>query len=446
MRRRGRNTAAPAVPARWIVAAVLAAAAAAGIQPAAAGADPDTRPECPSDLHCRFVPAAYDWSSSDHSDPNNYGNYDPASRPADGLGIRYIVIHDTEGSYADTVATFENPASFTSSHYLVRAADGQVTQLVRTTDVAWHAGNWTINSHSIGIEHEGVASGGGFTEQEYRASATLVRYLAARYHIPLDRDHIIGHDEVSREVTRLGTAHWDPGPYWDWEHYFDLLGAPIRRTGPANSPVVTVKPGFHGNQPPLTLCSSGTCQQLPPRDANFAYLHTAPAEDAPLITDPAVHPDGAAGTTGIDDWSDKAVAGRSYAVAGRSGAWTAIWYGGQRAWLPTAALVPGRGTVVRAASAAPVYGRAFPAPAAYPAQIPFQAAWTPTPVVYQLPAGQDYVVVGAFRGENYFARFDPAGVPGSHTLVRDDSQYLLLSFNHRLLFVRAADVAVVAGG
>jgi hypothetical protein len=420
----------------------LAMAAALAIPATGAGAaGGPAAAECPSQLDCRFLTAAYDWSSADHSDPNNYGNYDPAHRPADGQGIRYIVIHDTEGTYDSTIATFRNPTSFTSSHYVIRAADGQVTQMVRTGDVAWHAGNWTLNEHSIGIEHEGIAAAGTYTEQEYQASATLVRYLAARYHIPLDREHIIGHDEVSREVTRQGAAHWDPGPYWDWEHYFDLLGAPIRSTGPAGSPVVTIKPGYAGNQPPLTDCSSGSCVALPPHGANFAYLRTAPAMDAPLVNDPALQPGGEPGSTQISDWSDKAVAGRSYAVAGRAPGWTAIWYGGKQAWLPTAATVPGRGVLVHAkAGPAPLYGRAFPEQAAYPAEIPFQAAWAPTPVLWTLPAGQDYLVVGRFQGENYFARFDPAAVPGNHTLVHDGTSYLLLSFHHRYVFVRAADV------
>ena len=30
------------------------------------------------------------------ADPGDYGNYDLANRPADGLSIRFVVIHDTE--------------------------------------------------------------------------------------------------------------------------------------------------------------------------------------------------------------------------------------------------------------------------------------------------------------------------------------------------------------
>ncbi|MEJ7690927.1 MAG: hypothetical protein WKF76_11120 [Nocardioidaceae bacterium] len=32
--------------------------------------------------------------------------------------------------------------------------------------------------------------------------------------------------------------HWDPGPYWNWEHYMRLMGAPIKARPPlAQAPV-----------------------------------------------------------------------------------------------------------------------------------------------------------------------------------------------------------------
>lgn len=60
----------------------------------------------------------------------------------------------------------------------------------------------------------------------YRQSAKLVRYLAHRFGVPLDRAHILGHDNVpGPNADKIKSMHWDPGPYWDWAHYFDLLGA-----------------------------------------------------------------------------------------------------------------------------------------------------------------------------------------------------------------------------
>ncbi|HKN56460.1 MAG TPA: peptidoglycan recognition family protein, partial [Amycolatopsis sp.] len=354
----------------------LAIAAAFPVTATAATGQDTPAPECPANLDCRFVPAAYDWSSADHSNPNNYGNYDPAQRPADGNKIQYIVIHDTESlptstlpPYDQAIAGFQNPAQGTSAHYVIRSSDGQVTQMVQTKDIAYHAGNWTMNEHSIGIEHEGIAAQGGtwYTEQMYRASADLVRYLAAKYHIPLDRKHILGHEDISRERTLgFSTAHWDPGPYWDWAHYMDLLHAPISATGSHSSQVVTINPDYATNQPALTTCDkTGTCTPLPAHGANFVYLHTAPDDAAPLITDPVVHPDGSPGTTAIDDWSDKAVAGRSYALAGEQGDWTAIWYGGQKVWFHNpghCATRPARGLLLTApdgVASVPLYGRAF---------------------------------------------------------------------------------------
>ena len=145
-------------------------------------------PECPSGLNCSVVPAAY----------QSTGNYSLANRPADGVAIRYIVIHDTEGSYSDTISTFQNPSAGVSAHYVVPSSTGAVNQMVQTKNIAWHAGNWYVNMHSIGIENEGYALQGAtwYTPSEYQSSAALVKYLAARFSIPLDRQHIIGHDDV----------------------------------------------------------------------------------------------------------------------------------------------------------------------------------------------------------------------------------------------------------
>jgi hypothetical protein len=220
----------------------------------------------------------------------------------------------------------------------------------------------------------------------------------------------------------------------------------MKATGSASSQVVTINPDYATNQPEMTSCTGTTCAPLPAYGANFVSLHTAPDAASPLITDPVVHPDGSPGTTAIDDWSDKAVAGRSYALAGQQGDWTAIWYGGQQAWFANPghrATVPGRDlllTTPYGVSSVPLYGRAFPEQPEYPATIPFDATWTVAPIPWTLPAGQNYVATGSFRAENYYARFDPAAVPAKHTLVAGGTKYFQISYNHRLVYVKASDV------
>ena len=90
--------------------------------------------ECPPGLRCQFLPAAYAQNSAS---PFDYGNYDLADRPADGLAIRYVVVHDTEEAYQPTLAEFQDSHAYVSAHYVIRSSDGLVTQMVPTKDVAW---------------------------------------------------------------------------------------------------------------------------------------------------------------------------------------------------------------------------------------------------------------------------------------------------------------------
>jgi len=133
-----------------------------------------------------------------------------------GTAIRYIVIHSTDGRYGGTLSWFRDPASHLSSHYVIRASDGEITQAVPEADTAFHARGF--NQQSIGIEHEFDPSAGiAYSDAEYRSSATLVCAIARRYGIPTDRAHVIGHSEVPN------TDHSDPGPTWNWTYYMGLV-------------------------------------------------------------------------------------------------------------------------------------------------------------------------------------------------------------------------------
>lgn len=389
--------------------------------------------ECPADLGCEWIPAPY----AEFGD-GDYGNHDKANRP-ESQKIDYIVIHDTEGSYATTLRLVQDP-QYVSWQYTLRSADGHVAQHVKAKDVAWQAGNWYVNSKSIGLEHEGFAANGAwYTEALYRSSAKLVRYLADKYDIPLDRHHVIGHDNVPGTVpSTVRGMHWDPGPYWDWAHYFDLLRAPFRSTGTPRTGLVTINPDYATNKPAFTGCVTAgvPCE---PHGSGTVVLRTAPSDTAPLVTDIALHPDGAPGTMRISDISARAETGQTYAIAERLGEWVAVWYLGQKGWFRASDAVwsvgfvatpkPGRASV-------PVYGRAYPEAAAYPADIPVQAV---TPLQYSLPAGQSYAVGLVTPSEYYRAvTYDPA----NHTVVRGQTRYYQIQFGHRVAFVNADDVDV----
>jgi len=154
--------------------------------------------------------------------------------------VDQILIHLMQGSFEGTISWFKNSASKVSSHYLV-SRQGELIQMVRLSNKAWHAG--THNSRSIGIEHEGRDDNSHstyVTEEEYKASAKIVKWLAESYGIPkIHRDAY--HDENGNftpwslkrpDLARLSgiLGHHDcngkefcPGPHWNWSHYMELL-------------------------------------------------------------------------------------------------------------------------------------------------------------------------------------------------------------------------------
>ena len=144
-------------------------------------------------------------------------NYTAGSRT--GSDINYVVIHTVQGSYSGAIGWFANCDASVSAHYVVRSSDGEITQTVGEDDIAWHAGNWTYNQESVGIEHEGYVDDPGYwyTDDMYAASAALTSDIITRTNATADRNHIIAHSEVP------GATHTDPGVGWDWAYYMSLI-------------------------------------------------------------------------------------------------------------------------------------------------------------------------------------------------------------------------------
>lgn len=125
-----------------------------------------------------------------------------------------------------------------SVHYIIER-DGTIRCYIPEERVAWHAGKGefggnekytnAMNHYSIGIELVGMGSQNdmsgymsaseykalddslkGFTDAQYEALKPLLEDICARYGIPIDRDHIIGHEEYSQKKK-------DPGELFEWE-------------------------------------------------------------------------------------------------------------------------------------------------------------------------------------------------------------------------------------
>ncbi|MEV5975117.1 N-acetylmuramoyl-L-alanine amidase [Streptomyces sp. NPDC051921] len=396
-------------------------------------------PECPSELHCRFVPAAA-------------SNYQVSTRKSNGMDVDFIVIHDLEGSYDGGVSWFQDPVSGVSAHYVMKADGSEATQMVATKDIAFHAGNYWVNLHGVGIELEGYAAQGPtwFTPAQYKATAALVGYLARRFDVPLDRKHIIGHDNIlPPRPARAPDAHWDPGPYWDWEKFMSLLDAdhrqdPETERGATGGNVgigqaVTIAPTYGENAQTVTVCAPKCRTQTQP--SNFLFVRTEPRDGAPLVSDPALHPDGSAGTDRIDDWGATVVWGQEFVVADVRGDWTAIWFGGRKGWIHNPAGAHTRpapnARVIRPASgtkSVSVYTTAYPRADEYPRGV--TASEQTRFNMYTFPQGQAYV---AARTPVAADDFFPATPTRPEVVVTGDQKYEVIQYSRRLATVNTAE-------
>jgi hypothetical protein len=144
-----------------------------------------------------------------------------------GASINMIVLHSTTVAAVDgTINWFLDPKSQVSAHYVVDK-NGDIYQMVRDDRSAWHAK--AINSRSIGIEHVGTADD-RLTGAQSRASAQLVRWLAAQYGIPAA--NVLGHrfapcNEGTTDCPNhlFGDATEDAVAEWVNTNIADALGS-----------------------------------------------------------------------------------------------------------------------------------------------------------------------------------------------------------------------------
>jgi N-acetyl-anhydromuramyl-L-alanine amidase AmpD len=99
-----------------------------------------------------------------------------------GTKVTHVTVHMMQGYYGGTISWFKNCANGVSAHYLLRSSDGQITQMVRESDMAWHVR--ASNPYTIGLEHEGwVHEPAWYTTAMYNASSALTRRISERFGI-----------------------------------------------------------------------------------------------------------------------------------------------------------------------------------------------------------------------------------------------------------------------
>ena len=250
--------------------------------------------------------------------PAATGNYETGRG---GNSISKIIVHTTEGSAQSALDRFQTSGEIASAHYIVSTA-GVVWQVVADADTAYHCGNYSYNQQSIGIELEGWADGnptGNFswqTDAQFTALQNLITWLMSQYSIPLDRAHIICHNQVPSPgspyppTTEWGGAsnHYDNGAWWNWRRLMNALGhapsysvlnvqsaASITTLPQSGAPIIApatagqrfVAYDSYGGYYLVFVCGSETPQTGLPAGGEFHWDGWIPAANVSVISGPA---------------------------------------------------------------------------------------------------------------------------------------------------------------
>ena len=158
------------------------------------------------------------------------------SRPTGDIGkVAMVIIHTCEGSYTSCWSWLTNSSAQASAHYVVREDGGEISQLVREANRAWHIAatydcslnsgvdcwrnGYSSNHFTVGIEHGGYASQTSFPTSQIDASAKLSCDISKAYGIPRDRYHYVAHGQL-QPYNRT-----DPGPNWPWTDYMNRINS-----------------------------------------------------------------------------------------------------------------------------------------------------------------------------------------------------------------------------
>lgn len=137
--------------------------------------------------------------------------------------IRHIVLHDTEGGTAESVAVMFSRLSARASTHLV-VDEKECYRMVPDLVIPWGAPG--VNTSGLHIEQCGFASWSRVDWLQHETTLRRSAYKAARwahmYDIPLRwvgpagllirRKGVTTHRDASRAFPLIGSGHSDPGP------------------------------------------------------------------------------------------------------------------------------------------------------------------------------------------------------------------------------------------
>lgn len=196
-----------------------------------------------------------------------------------GNDIKYIVVHDTAntGKGANALAHFNyfnGGDRQASAHYFVD--DSNIIQTVEDSNAAWHCGDGNgvygiTNHNSIGIET--CVNCDGNYERAIENTLDLVKYLMAKYNIPVER--VVRHYDASRKNCPAQMNR--NGDWSSWNNFKNRLQGQATST-PSNNIGV-------GTKVKVTGSNYATGQNIPAWVKQNTYTVTQVSGNKALLSD-----------------------------------------------------------------------------------------------------------------------------------------------------------------
>lgn len=142
-----------------------------------------------------------------------------------------IIIHWTDGNFANSVSWLCSPESKASAHFVI-APDGTRAQLVNTKDRAWHAGvsetkfGKYCNNYTFGIELVGPPSAIGLKGWDQRQIDSCVKiclYLKQKYPSII---FITDHSTIAPGRKIDVKKNEQPQDLFPWQALIEAVGLP----------------------------------------------------------------------------------------------------------------------------------------------------------------------------------------------------------------------------
>lgn len=128
----------------------------------------------------------------------------PYSRTGEKLkAVKQIVVHWVGNANTSAIAnrnyfeSLKDKHIYASSHYII-GLTGEIIRCIPENEVAYHAGNGTVNRNSIGIEDCHPDWSGKFNNSTYNSLVELCADICRRYN--LNTNNIIRHYDVTGKI------------------------------------------------------------------------------------------------------------------------------------------------------------------------------------------------------------------------------------------------------